>query len=598
MLIHDPVTGLAVALALGVACVAASERLKVPAIITLLIAGLAVGPVFDIVDPDALYGELLFPAVSAAVGILLFEGGLSLRWRELGGIGVVLVRLLTVGVAVAGVLGAVAAWGVGRLPLGPAALFGAIMVVTGPTVIIPMLRHARLRPRVAGLLRWEGIFVDPIGAILAVVVLEVLVQRDGGAWEVAAAVTAATVSGAAVGILASLLLTQVLHRGLVPDHLRNAVALATVLGSLAAANAIFHEAGLVATTVLGVVLANQRLVRIQSIVEFHESIAVLLVPLMFILLAARVSGPDLTRNLLPAVGVVCVLVVVSRPLSVWVSTIGSRLASRERLFIASMAPRGIVAASVSALFGLRLEERGVAGGADLAALTFLVVGGTVIIYGLAAVPLARRLRIDAPEPGGVVLAGAPAWAASLGGTLSDLGLPVLVVASADEDLDRATSRGLLVYTGRLQSEELDEAVTAIGAKFALVASHREEVAAFANERLGRLIGQNNVYVVPTDDDDHGERAASPNQHWGHIAFGDRLTLATARAMFHSGAECYPLPLHRCVPLDDEIPLIAVSVDGIPSVVGGDDPLTDHGTLIVLGPHGGLRRRRQLRAARR
>lgn len=597
MTIHDPVTGLAVVVGLGVVCAVVSERLSIPTIITLLGAGLAVGPFLELIDPDALYGDLLFPAVTAAVGILLFEGGLSLRWRELGGIGVVLVRLLTVGAATAAVVGTLAAWGPGGLGLGPATLFGVIMVVTGPTVIIPLLRQARLRPRVSGVLRWEGIFIDPIGALLGVVVLEAIVQNRGGAWEAASAVAIATVGGTVVGIVAAVLLTQSIVHKLIPDHLGNAVALAVVLGSLAGANAVFHEAGLVATTVLGVALANQRRVRIQGIAEFHESIAVLLVPLMFILLAARVTLDDLSRNLLPALGVLVVLVGVSRPLSVWVSTIGSKLRSSERAYIASMAPRGIVAASVSALFGLRLEERGIAGGADLAALTFLVVAGTVVVYGLAAVPLAKRLHIDAPEPGGVVLAGAPAWAASFGGALADLGLPVLVVACAEEDLDYVTSRGLLVYPGRLQSEELDDAVKAVGGKFALVASHREEVAAFASERLGRLVGQANLFVVPADDEDLAERTANPGQHWGHMAFGGRITLEGARDLFAAGGECYPLPLDRGELLGDEIPLIAVSDDGIPSIVDGDVSKVQ-GTLIVFGTHGGLRRRRPLRASAR
>ena len=593
-MIHDPVTGLAVVVGLGVVCVVVSERLSIPSIITLLAAGLAVGPFFDILDPDELYGELLFPAVSAAVGILLFEGGLSLRWRELGGIGVVLVRLLTVGALTAAVVGSLAAWGVGGLSPGPATLFGVIMVVTGPTVIIPLLRQARLRPRVSGVLRWEGIFVDPIGALLGVVVLEVLVVDDGGVRDAVWAVARATVGGTVIGVAAALLLTWAITHKLIPDHLQNAVALAVVLGSLAGANAVFHEAGLVATTILGVVLANQRRVRIQGIGEFHESIAVLLVPLMFILLAARVGTDELSRNLLHALGVLAVLVAVSRPLSVWTSTIGSSLRSRERAYIAAMAPRGIVAASVSALFGLRLEEHGVDGGADLAALTFLVVAGTVVVYGLAAVPLAKRLRIDAPEPGGVVLAGAPAWAACLGGALSDLGLPVLVVACAEEDLDDVTSRGLLAYSGRLQSEELDDAIKAIGARFALVASHREEVAAFASDRLGRLVGQANLFVVPSDDEDLAERAANPGQHWGHLAFGGRLTLQGARELFASGGECYPMPLDQGEPLTDEVPLVVVSDDGIPAIIDGDTAKVQ-GTLVVFGSHGGLRRRRPLRA---
>lgn len=569
-MIERPTAAIALAVAVGVGCQLAAHRWRFPSIILLLVAGLAAGPGLDLIDPDALFGDLLFPAVSAAVALLLFEGGLSLRLREVGGLRVTLLRLLTVGVVAAAIMGSLAAWALGGLAAGPAMLFGAITVVTGPTVVIPLLRHARLRPEVARLLRWEGIFVDPIGAILAVVVFEVLVVGEGGGPAEALRVIAATsFVGVAVGLAAGVALTLALQLPWLPDHLQNAITFATVMGAMAAANTVFHEAGLVATTVLGITLAAQRKVRIRGIAEFHESIAVLLVPLMFILLAARVSSADLARNALPAAGVTAALVGVSRPLSVWLSTIGSTVSASGRRYIAAMAPRGIVAASVSALLGLRLEEEGIEGGADLAAITFLVVAGTVVIYGLAAVPLARRWRVDAPDRSGVVLVGAPTWAVSLGEALLDHGVPVLVVPCDDDDAAAAVARGLLVYPGRLQSDELDDAVAAVGARIALVASHREEVAAFAADRLGHLLGQTNIYVVPVDRDDHHARSLRPAEHWGLIAFGGRLTLQDAAASSRSGAtvvayapEEPQVPRHLC-------PLLAVTDDGIPSVI--DDP---------------------------
>ena len=582
-MIEEPAAALAMVVVVGVLCQLAAVRWRMPSIILLLLAGLAVGPAGDLIHPDELFGDLLFPAVSAAVGLLLFEGGLSLRWREVGGLRVVLVRLLTVGVLTAAIVGSLAAWTIGGLPLGPALLFGAIMVVTGPTVVIPLLRHTRLRPEVASLLRWEGIFVDPIGAVLAVVVFEVVVVEDGRLADVVGVITITTLAGAAIGVAAAAGLTLLLREERVPDHLENAVGFATVMLALAAANAVFDEAGLVATTVMGIALASQRRVRIRGIAEFHESIAVLLVPMMFILLAARVTGPDLARNLLPAAGVLAVLVLVARPLSVLVSTIGSTVSPAARRYVAVMAPRGIVAASVSALFGLRLEEHGIDGGPDLAALTFLIITGTVVIYGLAAVPFARRLRVEAPDPAGMVLVGAPPWAADLGAVLVDHGVPVLVIACEEEDAENATSRGLLVYTGRLQSDELDEAVEAIGARLALVVSQREEVAAFAADRLGRLLGQTNLYVVPADRQDHEARQSRPGEHWGRVAFGDQLTLADAAARTAAGhsVSVFDHTLHPVV--DGVALLMRVSDSGIPSIVNGDDRNEEQpaGTLIAL-----------------
>lgn len=582
-MIHEPAAALAVIVMVGVVCQMVAEHWRIPSIILLLTAGLTMGPGLDVIDPDALFGDLLFPAVSAAVALLLFEGGLSLRWREVGGVRVVLLRLLTVGVVTAAAVGAAAAYLIGGLPVGPALLFGVIMVVTGPTVVIPLLRHTRLRPDVARLLRWEGIFVDPVGAVLAVVVFEVLVvDEDGRLAEALGAIAVTAIAGAAVGGIAAFALTFVLRTANVPDHLENAVAFATVMGAFATANAIFDEAGLVAATVLGFVLASQRRVPMRGIAEFHESIAVLLVPLMFILLAARVSSADLARNLLPAAGVTAALVLVSRPLSVWISTIGSAVTPTARRYVAAMAPRGIVAASVSALFGLRLEERGVGGGPDLAAMTFLVVAGTVVIYGLAAMPLARRLHVAAADPTGLILVGSPPWAVSLAETLVDQGVPVLIIAGDEEDGAAAAERGLLVYTGRLQSDELEEAVAAIGARLALVVSHREEVAAFAADRLGRIVGQSNLFVVPASHQDHEARTARPAEHWGRIAFGGRLTVEEAAERVASGARFSALPAGTPLLPTGASGLVLVSAAGVPSIVEDDDvPADAAGTIVVL-----------------
>lgn len=581
-MLDDPTAALAVALAVGVAAQLFAERLRIPAIILLLTAGLAVGPALGLLEPDELYGELLFPAVSAAVAILLFDGGLSLRWRQLGAERFVVLRLLSLGVLLSWLVGATAAWLVGGLPVGVAVLFGAIMVVTGPTVVIPLLRQARLRPRLGRVLRWEGIFVDPVGAVLAVVVLEVLLLEDGGAIDAARSLGGATAVGIGVGLLGAAVVIVALGRHLVPDHLENGFTLMAVLASYAGASAVYHESGLFATTVMGVALANQRRTPVRHIAAFHESLGVLLVPLVFVLLGARVSASDITDNLLPALGVLVVLVVLARPLSVWTSTIGSGLSGRERTYIASLAPRGIVAASVSALFGLRLERAGVAGGADLAALTFLVVAGTVVLYGLAALPLARRLRVDVPEPGGVVLVGSPPWAAALAAVIVDAGVPVLVVATDEHEIDAANEQGMLVYPGRLQGEELIEALEAVGARIALVASGREELAAFAADRLVGVLGRANVFVVPPDDAEREARGVEHGQEWGRVAFAGRLTGQEASDRLLGGQRFRTLRWteDQTVP-DGAEPLLFLSTGAIPAMVDDAGPPKRAGTLVVL-----------------
>ncbi len=579
----EPIAALAVALAVGVGAQLVGERLRIPSIILLLAAGLAVGPALGLLAPDPLYGDLLFPPVSAAVAVLLFDGGLSLRWRELGAERLVVARLLSVGTAISWGLAGFGAWAVGALPLGPSVLFGAIMVVTGPTVVIPLLRQARLRPRLARTLRWEGIFVDPVGAVLAIVVLEVLLVDQGGFTEAVGVLVAAVAAGVVVGLLAAALLVYAVGRHVVPDHLENGFALMVVLASGAGANALYAEAGLFAATVCGVALANQRRMPVRRIAAFHESIGPLLIPLVFVLLGARVSADDITTNLVPALAILAILVRVARPLSVVASTAGSGLTARERIYVGLLAPRGIVAASVSALLGLRLEEAGIAGGADPAATTFLVVAGTVVLYGLGAIPLAKRLRVDVPEPAGVVFVGAPRWASRLAHEMVNTGIQVVVLATDDHEISEARAGGMLVYSGRLQSEELTEVLDAVGARLSLVVSGREELAVFAAERLAEGMGRANVFVVPPDDRERAARTEEHGQDWGRVAFGGRLTGEEMAHRLAGGQVFRRMRWQADQSLPEGVaPLVFVSADGIPTVIDGVGPPRKAGTLVVLG----------------
>lgn len=458
----EPTVAIALIIGLGVLAQWVATQLKIPAILLLLVVGLAAGPVFGVVDPDALLGDLLFPVVELGVGVLLFEGGLGLHRSEIGAWSGVLFRLLSIGVAITGIIAGAAALLVGGLPWQAALVFGAIMTVTGPTVIIPVLRQARLRPRVARVLRWEAICVDAIGATLAIVMLEVVVVDGGGASRIAGQVLLTAVSGIAIGVVMALALAWALGRRLVPDHIQNSVIIGAVGASFALANSIHDEAGLFATTALGVAIANQRRAPVRHVVEFQENLGVLLIGGIFVVLGARVRAEDLVANLLPGLGVLVVLVLLARPLSVAASTWGSSLPRNERLYLAGLAPRGIVAASVSALFGLKLEDAGIAGGNDLAALTFVVVAGTVVLYGLAARPLSRWLHINVPDPTGVVIIGAPPWAVELGGALQGVDVSVHVVTTDEAEVRMARHADLLVYNGRLMHRDLAETVEEVG----------------------------------------------------------------------------------------------------------------------------------------
>lgn len=562
-MIHEPAAVLALAVGLGIGAQWLGSRLKIPSIVLMLVAGLAAGPGFGLIDPVRTFGnELLSSMIALGVGILLFEGGLGLRWAEIGSTTrLVVVRLLTLGVTVSLVLTSIAALLFTDLPQGVAILFGSIMVVTGPTVVIPLLRQARLRPRVGRILRWEGIIIDPVGAVLGVSVLEVLLVEDGSVGEAAFAVARTTVVGCTVGAAVAALLVLALSRHWVPDHLRGPLSLVAAVVAYAVANELGTDAGLYAATLAGVVLANQRQVAIAPIVELNEHISTIILAGIFVILGARVQADDLTDNLVPALIILVILVLIVRPLSVLASTIGTPLTRKERIYLASLAPRGIVAASVSAVFGFELAEAGLPGGDDLAAITFLVVAGTTIFYGPLARPLARRLQVDTPDPKGVVLVGARRWARSLGATLSDLGVPVLVVAEDETLGDEAREAGLLVYAGRLEGDDLASALDGVGGRIAVVGSGAEALDAFGIDRVVRHLGRANVWRVARDEKD--DRALKEGEAYeGRRAFAEITQEHLDDLLADQGAGVIALGPGQSA-TESQMPLVVVSGTGVP-----------------------------------
>jgi len=421
-------TTLAGILVLGIGAQWLAWRLRIPSILLLLGSGFVVGPGLGWIDPDRVFGSLLLPVVSLSVGLILFEGGLSLRFRELRKTWGSLVGLLTVGVLVTWGLSAVTAAQILGMPSSLALLSGAILVVTGPTVIGPLLRHIRPTGRVGPVAKWEGIVIDPIGATLAVLVYEGLdairrAEYGSATLNVLEGLGITLLAGGLVGAFCAGVLVFCLRRFWIPDYLQNPVALMLVVIALTAANALHHEAGLLAVTVMGVILANQRVVPMDRISEFKESLTILLISALFILLSARVRVEDLTALGWRGLVFALVMLLMVRPLAVWAATIGSQLTRAERLFLAWFAPRGIVAASVASVFALRLGDSG----AVLVPATFLVIVATVAVYGLTAGPLARRLGLTPGDPQGLLIAGANGFARALASVLQREGFRVVLV---------------------------------------------------------------------------------------------------------------------------------------------------------------------------
>ena len=376
-----------------------------------------------------------------------------------------------------------------------AILLGAILVVTGPTVVGPLLRHIRPIGPVASILKWEGITIDPIGALLAVLVFEVIVS-DGGSspWaHSGVALLKTVIAGGGLGLAGAAILTMLLQRYWVPDELQNAVSLMLVVAAFATSQMIQEESGLFAATVMGIALANQKKVQIEHIVEFKEDLRVLLIGVLFILLAARLKWEDLAQLGVHSVIFVAVLIFAARPLAVWLSTLGAGLKLQERFFLAWMAPRGIVAAAVASVFAIRLEQLGYEQAGVLVSATFSVIVGSVAVYGLTAPMLARKLKVADPNPQGILIVGANAWAQEVGKVLLKKGIRVVLVDTNYDHLATARMAGIPTYYGSILSEhvlnELD--LGGIGRMFA--ATPNDGVNVLATQRFSSLFGSSQVY---------------------------------------------------------------------------------------------------------
>jgi NhaP-type Na+/H+ or K+/H+ antiporter len=386
--------GLAWIIVVGITAQWLAWRLKIPAICLLILFGIASGPLLHLIDPDRLFGNLLFPLTSLAVALILFEGGLNLRAADLKQAGAAVRGLICMGAPVTWLAGALG----GRLLLGldlpVALLLGAILVVTGPTVIVPLLRQVRLIRRLDTILRWEGILIDPLGAMLAVLVFEAGFANGMPEALKFAFLGAgkAIIFGGATGLLGAGLVVFLIKRCCIPDYLQIPVTLTVIVGGYAIANLLQAESGLLAATIMGIGLANQKAVSVRQITSFHENLRVILLSSLFTVLAARLSLNDLDHmlswNSLTFLGL---LIFAVRPAAVALGTIGAELSRQERIFLGFIAPRGIVAASVSSVFALQLQKAGVIRAEHLEPITFLVIIGTVTVYGLLAAPLARRL---------------------------------------------------------------------------------------------------------------------------------------------------------------------------------------------------------------
>ena len=514
-------------------------RVKLPAIIFLLLAGILSGPVFHILDPKEILGQLFYPFVSLSVAIILFEGSLTLRFREILGLTKVVRNMLSFGILITWLI----TTGSARYFIGIswelAFLFGAITVVTGPTVIAPLLRTVRPTTAVSNVLRWEGIVIDPIGASLAVLVYEFIISEGGqpGLQHTLVTFTQILASGLCTGAVCGFLLGTVLKKHWLPEFLRSFATLGVVFFSFVLANSLQLESGLVAVTVLGLWLGNMPDVDIEAILEFKENLSVLLISLLFLMLAAQLDVSALQEIGWAAALVFLVVQFVARPFNVMFSTLRSNLRFGERALLAWIAPRGIVAAAISSLFAIKLAEAGYADAQYLTPLTFTIIIGTVVIQSVTARPLAVWLGVAEPEPHGFLIIGANLVARRIARALKKSGVRVLLVDSGWDRIRMAKQEGLETHYGNPISEYSDYHMNlaGIGRMLALSPVESENIAAVMHYR--NELGRNNVFILQSQlNNKVAEGKKLPVSKRGKILFGENVTYADLAYSLSSDGE--------------------------------------------------------------
>ncbi len=522
----------------GLVCQWIAWRIKVPAILFLLLAGIAAGPVFGLLDSSALLGDLLTPLVSIAVAIILFEGSLTLKLPEIRGHGSVVRNLVTAGVAVSWVCGGLAAYLILGVDPYLAALFGAIVTVSGPTVVMPLLRSIRPSTNVSSVLRWESILIDPIGAILALLVFDVILAIQGSAdfAHVALALAKIIVVGTFAGAAGGQLLGLAFRHRLVPDLLREYTALAFVLAVFALAEALQSESGLLAVTLMGIWVGNMKHVEIEDVLTFKETVTVLLISGLFIILAAQLDLGALVSLGGGALAILAVLQFVAGPLRAFISSAGSPLSFRERLFVGWVFPRGIVAAAISSLFALRLGEIGYPGADVLVPLVFSIIIGTVIIQSVTAKPVANLLGVSAPEPTGVLIVGANPVARLFAKALHDAGQSVVVADSHWTSVHRARMLGLPVFYGSPVSRYAEDNLDLAGIGTLLATSRRPGLNELACTRFAADFGRDHVFVISNRSEVSHEKHEVSGATAGRVLFDGQHTIDALLARIRKGGE--------------------------------------------------------------
>jgi NhaP-type Na+/H+ or K+/H+ antiporter len=479
---------------LGVIAQWIAIRLKFPSILLLLLSGFIVGPVLQWLHPDQVFKDMLYPFISLSVAIILFEGGLTLRISDLTKTGNVVRNLIFIGGFISWVLISIAAHFLLGFDIQLAVLLGSILLVSGPTVVTPLLRQIKLKHTLSSVLRWEGIIIDPIGASLAVLVYEIIIiQETANAIGTGFIVILSTLlSGFFIGSFGAIIIIVVFKKQLIPDYLQEAFTFVMVLATYVIADLIQAESGLLVVTMMGIFLANQKIITIRHIVSFKENITILLISSLFIVLAARIELSDLINSLsISMILFLVTLIVIVRPVSVFLSCANTNLKLPEKFFLSFLYPRGIVAAAVASLFSFRLAEAGFENADLINPVTFYTIIFTVTFYGLLGRPLVNLFSQQRVQQG-VVLVGAHRWARLFAQALDLSNMPVLLIDTNIENILASKELGLTTKHGSILSKKvMDEIEMSTYGKLLAITSS-DETNLLASIEYSHFFTPNNV----------------------------------------------------------------------------------------------------------
>jgi len=519
---NELLIGLAAIVILGIVGQWISWYFKIPSILLLLVFGFLIGPISGLLNPDEIFGDLLFPFVSISVAIILFEGGLSLKLNELRPVLGIVRNLITIGTIVTWGLVTLAAYFLIHLSIGLSLLLGAILVVTGPTVIMPLLRLVKPKGNINSILKWEGIVNDPIGAILALLVFETIIATGLKEATLTAilVVLKTVVVSSIIAFSGAMLLVVLIKKNYIPDYLQNPATLATLVLVFASSNTIQSESGLFAVTIMGIYLANQKQVVVEHIIEFKENIGILLLSALFIVLAARLRPSDLELINSGTIYFIVTLILVIRPATIFFSTIGSHINWKEKFYLSWMAPRGIVAAAVASIFSLELLHNGIEEANVLVPIMFTVIVATILIYGLSAIPLAKLLKLSDPNPQGIVIVGINRLSIEINKILAQFEIRVLLVDTNWDKVTNARQSGIETCFGSIVSEKTLKNINLDGIGRFIALTSNKGINSLASIYFSKLFDSANVYQI-NNAPKHNQQMIKELR--GHFFSSERLT---------------------------------------------------------------------------